>query len=209
MNFELELKKFPFIKIATEAAEEADTEVFIVGGFIRDIILERNRNEMDFLVVGDGEKYAKLFAEKLGVKNINIFRNFGTAHFKYGEFDLEFVGARKESYQRESRNPAVIAGTFEEDISRRDFTINTLAVSINKNDFGTLMDMYNGLNDIENKIIKTTLEPLSTFDDDPLRILRAFRFASQLNFKVDSSVFASANENEGKIKDCLSGKNHR
>lgn len=200
MNFELELKKFPFIKIATEAAEEADTEVFIVGGFIRDIILERNRNEMDFLVVGDGEKYAKLFAEKLGVKNINIFRNFGTAHFKYGEFDLEFVGARKESYQRESRNPAVIAGTFEEDISRRDFTINTLAVSINKNDFGTLMDMYNGLNDIENKIIKTTLEPLSTFDDDPLRILRAFRFASQLNFKVDSSVFASANEMRERLK---------
>ncbi len=194
MNFELELKKFPFIKLATDAAEESGVDVYIVGGFVRDIILNRERDEIDFLVVGDGEKYAKLFSEKLGIKNINIFRNFGTAHFRYGDFDFEFVGARKESYSRESRKPEVIAGTFEEDISRRDFTVNTLAVSISKKDFGTIVDRYNGLEDIERKILKTPLDPLTTFDDDPLRILRAFRFASQLNFKVDDSAFKASQE---------------
>ncbi len=200
MNFELELKKFPFIKIATEAAEEAGFDVFIVGGFVRDIILERERNEIDFLVVGDGEVYARLFADKLGIKNINIFRNFGTAHFKYGDFDFEFVGARKESYKRESRKPEVIAGTFEEDISRRDFTINTLAVSISRKDFASLIDKFNGLNDIENKIIKTPLNPLTTFEDDPLRILRAFRFASQLNFKIDETTLTAATEMRERLK---------
>ncbi|HSD63455.1 MAG TPA: CCA tRNA nucleotidyltransferase [Ignavibacteriaceae bacterium] len=194
MNFELELKKFPFIKVAADAAEECGFSVYIVGGFVRDIILNRDRDEIDYLVVGDGEKYAKLFSEKLGIKSINIYRNFGTAHFKYGDFDFEFVGARKESYKRDSRKPEVIAGTFEEDISRRDFTINTLAVSISRKDFGTIIDRYNGLDDIERKLIKTPLDPLTTFDDDPLRILRAFRFASQLNFQVDDSAFKAANE---------------
>ncbi len=194
MNFELELKKYPFIKIATNTAEESGVDVFIVGGFVRDLILKRQREEIDFLVVGDGESFAKLLAEKLGIISVNIFKNFGTAHFKYGDFDFEFVGARKESYKRSSRKPEVIAGTFEEDIARRDFTINTLAVSINKTDFGTLIDAYNGLKDIEQGIIKTPLDPFITFDDDPLRIMRAFRFASQLNFKIDNTVFKAARE---------------
>jgi putative nucleotidyltransferase with HDIG domain len=194
MNFELELKKYPFIKIAEETAEESGAKVFIVGGFVRDLILKRQREEIDFLVVGDGERYAKLFAEKLGITNINIFKNFGTAHFKYGDFDFEFVGARKESYRRSSRKPAVIAGSFQEDIARRDFTINTLAVSINKTDFGALVDEFNGMKDIEEKTIKTPIDPFITFDDDPLRIMRAFRFASQLNFKVDDNLFKAAGE---------------
>lgn len=197
MNFELELKKYPFIKIAEETAEESGAKVFIVGGFVRDLILKRQREEIDFLVVGDGERYAKLFAEKLGITNINIFKNFGTAHFKYGDFDFEFVGARKESYRRSSRKPAVIAGSFQEDIARRDFTINTLAVSINKTDFGALVDEFNGMKDIEKKTIKTPIDPFITFDDDPLRIMRAFRFASQLNFKVDDNLFKAAG-NSGK-----------
>ena len=193
-DFDSGLKKYPFIHYATETAEENDYDVYIVGGFIRDLILKREKNEIDFLVVGDGVQYARSLAKKLGIKKIDIFRNFGTAHIRYGDFDLEFVGARKESYRRESRKPEVIKGTFEEDISRRDFTINTLAVSISKKDFGTLIDEFNGFRDIKNRLIKTPLDPLKTFDDDPLRILRAFRFASQLKFRVDDSILQAAGE---------------
>lgn len=199
-DFESELKKYPFIKTAEETADEKNYEVFIVGGFVRDLILKRQRKEIDFLVMGNGEDYAKSFAEKLGIKKVDLFRNFGTAHFKYGDFDLEFVGARKESYRRESRKPEIIAGTFEEDISRRDFTINTLAVSVSRRDFGTLVDQFNGLQDIKNKIIRTPLDPLKTFDDDPLRILRAFRFASQLKFKVDELIMQAASEMRERLK---------
>ena len=198
-DFSLELKKYPFIKYATETSEEKGYAVFIVGGFIRDLILKREKNEIDFLVVGDGVAYAELIAKKLGIKKIDIFRNFGTAHIKYRDYDLEFVGARKESYRKESRKPEIIAGTFEEDISRRDFTINTLAVSISRKGFGTLVDEYNGLEDIKNRLIRTPLDPLKTFDDDPLRILRAFRFASQLEFRVDESIMQAA----GEMKDRL------
>ncbi len=199
-DFESELKKFPFIKIATETAEELEYDVFIVGGFIRDLILKRERDEIDFLVIGDGEKYAKAYAEKLGIKKVDIFRNFGTAHFTHGDFDLEFVGARKESYNRESRKPEVTSGTFDEDILRRDFTINTLAVSISKKDFGTLVDKFNGLDDIKKKVIRTPMDPLKTFDDDPLRIMRAFRFASQLKFKVDDLIVEAAGEMRERLK---------
>ena len=200
MNFDLELKKYSFTKSVTDTAEENNSEVFIVGGFVRDLVLKRTRNEIDFLIVGNGEEFAKALAENLKVKNISVFKNFGTAHFKYGDFDFEFVGARKESYKKESRNPEVIAGTFEEDISRRDFTINTLAVSVNKKDFGTLVDRFNGLEDIENKIIKTPLDPFTTFDDDPLRIMRAFRFASQLNFNVSGDVMKAAEEMRERLR---------
>jgi putative nucleotidyltransferase with HDIG domain len=199
-KFDLELKKYPFIKFATETSDETGYDTFIVGGFIRDIILKREHNEIDFLIVGNGEEFAKLFAGKLGLKKVSVFKNFGTAHFKYNDFDLEFVGARKESYKRESRKPVVIAGTFEEDISRRDFTINTLAVSISKKNFGTLIDKFNGLKDIEVKLIKTPLDPLRTFDDDPLRIMRAFRFASQLNFNVDEAVMKGAFEMKERLR---------
>ncbi len=199
-DFESELKRYPFIKIATETAEELGSDVFIVGGFVRDLILKRERDEIDFLVVGDGESYARAYAEKLGIKKVDIFRNFGTAHFRYGDFNLEFVGARRESYRKESRKPQVTAGTFEEDILRRDFTINTLAVSVSKKDFGTLVDKFNGLDDIKKKIIRTPTDPLITFDDDPLRIMRAFRFASQLKFKVDDKVMEAAREMRERLR---------
>lgn len=199
-DFESELKKFPFIKTAMETGEELENDVFIVGGFVRDLILKRERDEIDFLVIGDGETYAKAYAERLGIKKIDVFRNFGTAHFRFGDFDLEFVGARKESYNRGSRKPEVTTGTFDEDILRRDFTINTLAVSLNKKDYGTLIDRFNGLDDLKNKIIRTPVDPLKTFDDDPLRIMRAFRFASQLKFKVDEPEIDAAREMRERLK---------
>ncbi len=192
-NFNKELNKLKFLKDASVAADEMGFAVYIVGGYVRDLILGRDKKEIDFLVVGDGPGYASLLAGKLGIKNIAIYRNFGTAHFKLGEYNLEFVGARKESYNKESRNPQVESGSFEEDISRRDFTINTLAVSINPGNFGELIDTFNGLQDLENKIIRTPLDPEITFDDDPLRIMRGFRFASQLQFQVDDSINIAAN----------------
>ncbi len=193
MNFKEELSKYLFIPGGTETAENMKLKVFIIGGFVRDLILHRERNEIDFLIIGDGPKFASNYAESLGINKISIFKNFGTAHFRINDFDLEFVGARKESYNHQSRKPEVTTGTFDEDISRRDFTINTLAVSINKSDFGQLYDKFNGLNDINNRIIKTPIDPLITFDDDPLRILRAYRFASQLKFLVDDSINDAAN----------------
>jgi putative nucleotidyltransferase with HDIG domain len=200
MNFNKKLKEYPFLETASIVAESMGCEVYIVGGFVRDLILKREKNEIDFLVIVDGPGFASEFAKKLGISKISIFKNFGTAHFKHNDYDLEFVGARKESYSRESRKPDVEAGTFDDDIDRRDFTINTLAVSINKKSFGKLFDKFDGLADIENKIIKTPINPEITFDDDPLRILRAFRFAAQLNFKVDESILNAANKLRERLK---------
>lgn len=186
--FKDELEKLNFIQTASSIAEEMKVELYIVGGYIRDLILGRQRNEIDFLIIGNGPEYASKLAEALGAGQISIFKNFGTAHFRYHDYDLEFVGARKESYDKNSRKPEITSASFEEDISRRDFAINTLAVSLNKNSFGELIDNYNGVADIENRIIKTPIDALITFDDDPLRIMRAYRFASQLNFEVDESI---------------------
>lgn len=188
------INKYPFLEQALQTSAERNENIFIVGGFVRDIILGREKYEIDFLVTGNGTEFAKHYAAKLGINKISVFQNFGTAHFRYEDYDLEFVGARKESYRSSSRNPEVTAGSFEDDISRRDFTINTLAVSLNKKDFGTVVDMYEGLKDIELKIIRTPLDPLITFNDDPLRILRAFRFASQLGFEVTDEIIKAANE---------------
>jgi poly(A) polymerase len=200
MNFDLQLKYYSFLSAASETAGDLNTQIFIVGGFVRDIILDRQKSEIDFLVLGSGTEFAEKYAEKLGVKNITVFKNFGTAHFRYEGCDLEFVGARKESYNRDSRKPEVYAGSFLDDINRRDFTINTLALSLNKEDYGELIDTYHGLKDIENKLIKTPIDPLITFDDDPLRILRAFRFASQLNFRLDESIPIAANQLRERLK---------
>ena len=200
MKLNLDFKQFPFLLTAHKTAEEINQKVYIVGGFVRDKILGRERNEIDFLVVGDGIEFVKKFADKLKVKKISVFKNFGTAHFNYKGFDLEFVGARKESYKRSSRSPRVSRGTFEDDIKRRDFTVNTLAVSLNEEDFGEITDTFNGLKDIKEKIIKTPLDPLQTFDDDPLRILRAYRFASQLDFKVDKAIDDAAHQLRERLK---------
>ncbi len=189
-----------YFKDISQLGFEKNVQVFIVGGFVRDIILNRNKNEIDFLIVGDGVDFAETLAEKLGIKKVNIFKNFGTAHFNYNGIDFEFVGARKESYNKDSRNPIVEIGTFEDDINRRDFTINTLVVSLNKDNFGELIDTFNGYQDIQDKIIKTPLDPVETFNDDPLRILRAFRFASQLNFEVNKDVLEAAETMAPRLK---------
>lgn len=199
-NFSHELESLTFLKTFSQIASGSGTKVYIVGGFVRDMVMERERNELDFLVVGNGPKFASEAAKELGIGDITIFKNFGTAHFRFSNLNLEFVGARKESYDRNSRKPVVEDGTFEDDIKRRDFTINTLAVSINPEDFGNLIDICSGITDIENKIIRTPLDPLTTFDDDPLRILRAFRFASQLQFNVDNSVMNAARQMKERLK---------
>ena len=200
MNLKEKILEFRFIKTASEVADKMNVEAFIVGGVVRDIILERENNDIDILVIGSGPDYASKLADALGIKEVVIYKNFGTAHFVFDDLNIEIVGARKESYKRDSRKPKVDTGGFEDDIKRRDFTINTLAASLNKNSFGNLIDTFNGLKDLNARIIKTPVDPKITFDDDPLRILRAYRFASQLNFKVDPAVDEAASN----LKDRLS-----
>lgn len=200
INFAEIFKDNEIIQAATEIGSELKFQIFIVGGYIRDLLIDRAKDEIDFLVIGDSLLYARKLAERLGVENINLFKNFGTAHFHYNGMDLEFVGARKESYNRDSRKPIVENGTFEDDIQRRDFTINTLAVSINKENFGLLIDTFNGVADLDKKLIKTPLDPMVTFDDDPLRIMRAYRFASVLNFDVAEEINDAANKLRDRLK---------
>ncbi len=200
MDFKTKLNKYKFLKIASLLADKRNEELYLVGGFVRDFILKRDKNEMDFLVVGDGVNFAGQLANDLGIKEVTVYKNFGTAHFNYQGMALEFVGARKESYKRSSRNPKVEKGTLDDDLNRRDFTINSLAVSLNENTFGKLIDKFDGINDIERKLIRTPLEPEKTFDDDPLRIMRAFRFASQLNFQIHESIMKAASLMADRLK---------
>ncbi len=200
MNKDLEkiikekISSLKIIEVISKIAEQEKINVYAVGGFVRDIVLNRERNDLDILVIGSGTEFAKKVADILSIKNVSYYKNFGTAHFDFDGMNIEFVGARKESYDRNTRKPIVENGSFTDDIARRDFTINTLAVSLSKNNFGKLIDTYSGLNDIENKLIKTPLDPLKTFDDDPLRIMRAFRFASQLSFNINESIMTAANQ---------------
>lgn len=200
MNFSEKINHLKFLSVASQISKKMNVPLFIVGGFVRDLILDRPRNEIDFLVVGDGPSFASEFAKSLGIEQISIYRNFGTAHFRYQEINLEFVGSRVESYNKSSRNPIVTKGTFEDDINRRDFTINTLAISLNEENFGMLIDLFNGAEDIKNRLIKTPLDPEITFDDDPLRILRAFRFAAQLNFSVHPELKKVAEKYKERLK---------
>jgi poly(A) polymerase len=200
ISFKKQLENQELIQKVLEVSKNLSQDVYIVGGYVRDLILKRKRNDIDFLVIGEGPKFAKAVAKLLSVSKVSIFNNFGTAHFSYNDLDIEFVGARKESYDRKTRKPIVEDGTFLDDISRRDFTINTLAISLNQNNFGDLIDHFGGYDDIQNQLIKTPLDPYKTFDDDPLRIMRAFRFAAQLNFEVDNSIIDAARE----MKDRLS-----
>lgn len=177
-----------------EIADKFNFEVYAVGGYVRDRILGRERKEVDLLVIGDGPNFAKIVSEELGIKDITIYKNFGTALINYGNYKIEFVGSRRESYTKYSRKPKVEPGTFEDDIKRRDFTINTLAFSINKKNFGEIVDLFNGYEDIKNKIIKTPLEPSVTFSDDPLRIMRAIRFATQLGFQIEENTLKAIEE---------------
>ncbi|MDD2551118.1 MAG: HD domain-containing protein [Dysgonamonadaceae bacterium] len=197
INQRLDKKIF---KLLSEVADELNLETYLIGGFVRDIFLYRKSNDIDVVAVGSGIELAKAVAKKLG-KNIKvtIFKNFGTAQIKYKQYELEFVGARKESYLRDSRKPIVEDGTLEDDQNRRDFTINALALSLNKERYGQLIDPFNGLQDLQNLTIRTPLNPDITFSDDPLRMMRAIRFATQLGFDIFPDTFDAIIRNKDRI----------
>jgi poly(A) polymerase len=184
-------------KIISDSADELGLESFIVGGFVRDLILNRSvKKDIDIMCIGSGIDLAKAVQKKINSKvKINIFKRYGTAMINYGDYQVEFVGSRKESYSKDSRNPCVEPGSFMDDMLRRDFTINTLAIILNRNKFGELVDTFGGIQDLEKNIIITPSEPNKTFSDDPLRMLRAVRFACQLNFNIDEKTKKSIIEN--------------
>jgi poly(A) polymerase len=200
------LENLPFIATVSSIADKMGVEVYVVGGYVRDILLNREKKEVDLLVIGNGPEFAQKIAASLGIKNVSIFKNFGTAQFNYKDYVLEFVGARKESYSKESRNPRVTTGTFEDDISRRDFTINTLAVSLVKENFGEIIDTFSGLQDLNKKLIKTPLDPEITFSDDPLRMMRAIRFASELRFQVAPESIEASKKLKERLKTLPDGR---
>ncbi|MGB0888492.1 MAG: CCA tRNA nucleotidyltransferase [Vicingaceae bacterium] len=190
----------PIFSIIADAAAELNIDAYAIGGFVRDIILERPCKDIDVVAIGSGIKLAELVAKKIGNNTkVTVFRNFGTAMLIYKDYEVEFVGARKESYDRGSRKPIVEDGTLEDDQNRRDFTINALAISLNKENLGELLDPFNGIQDIENKTLRTPLNPDITYSDDPLRMMRAIRFATQLNFTINDESLASITKNKERI----------
>ncbi|MBD9178074.1 MAG: HD domain-containing protein [Odoribacter splanchnicus] len=181
--------KHPIFQILSDIAAEKGIEAYVIGGYVRDLLLHRPSKDIDIVVHGSGIELAEATAKRLGNLTVSVFKNFGTAMFRYKGMEIEFVGARKESYRSDSRKPVVEEGTIEDDQKRRDFTINALAISLNPADYGTLIDPFDGLQHLEDRLIKTPLEPGITFSDDPLRMMRAIRFASQLNFRIEAETF--------------------
>ena len=200
MNFSDDLILNPVFTTVSQAAHEQGLEAYIVGGFVRDLILNRPNKDIDFVCIGSGIEWASKVGEKLGNLPVSVFKNFGTAMIRHGGYELEFVGARKESYRQDSRKPMVEDGTLEEDQKRRDFTINALAISLNEHNFGELIDPFGGVDHLKQKMIRTPLDPNVTFSDDPLRMMRAIRFASQLNFDIDPDTFQSILDNQERLK---------
>lgn len=186
-------------RVVGSVADSLGLPCYVVGGYVRDLFLKRKSKDIDFVAVGSGIAVAEELGRETRRK-VSIFRSYGTAQIKWHGLELEFVGARKESYSRDSRNPVVSDGTLEEDIARRDFTINAMALRVNNEGFGDLVDNYNGLEDLHNKIIRTPLDPDITFSDDPLRMMRAIRFATQLNFNIDDETFRAIGRNAERIE---------
>ena len=199
MNFERHLNKKLFLTIQ-EASQNLGVQAFVIGGYVRDLLLKRLNKDIDIVTDGDGPALAQAVATLLGVKKVAVFANFGTAQFFYKGIDVEFVSARKESYRSNSRNPIVSKGSLEEDQMRRDFTVNALALSLQPLNFGELIDPFNGLADLENKILRTPLDPDITFSDDPLRMMRAVRFASQLGFSIDPTSYDALKRNASRLE---------
>ncbi|WP_026944919.1 CCA tRNA nucleotidyltransferase [Algoriphagus marincola] len=201
MNFKEKLDQNSIFKIVGEAGQRLGLPTYVVGGYVRDLLLERENKDIDFTCVGSGIALAKEVSKALGKDvPVSIFKNFGTAMINWGDYELEFVGARKESYRSESRKPIVEDGTLMEDLERRDFTINAMAISLNQEDFGELLDPFNGQKDLKRKNIQTPLEPNVTFSDDPLRMMRAVRFAAQLNFDIEADTFFAIQDNAARLK---------
>ena len=201
MNYKEALNNKIF-EVISEASQELNVESYVIGGFVRDLLLNRNsKKDIDVVAVGSGIELALKVSDLLPKKpKVQVFKTYGTAMLRFEDTEIEFVGARKESYNLDSRNPIVEDGTLEDDQNRRDFTINALALSLNANNFGTLSDPFNGISDLENKIIKTPLDPDITFSDDPLRMLRGIRFATQLGFEIDQNSLDSITKNAERIK---------
>ncbi len=200
MNLAEDLNKEPVLRRIGEIADSMGREVYVVGGYVRDIFLQRPVNDIDFVTVGSGISLAKEVSEALGRgDHLTVYANYGTAQIKYRNLELEFVGARRESYHRESRNPIVEDGTLEDDQNRRDFTINAMAICLNAERYGELVDPFGGIADLHKGIIRTPLDPDITFSDDPLRMMRAIRFATQLNFEIYPETFEAIRRNRERI----------
>jgi len=191
--------KHPIFKTISAAAAELGLKSYVVGGYVRDLLLERASNDIDIVCLGNGIELAQRVGEKLHDTKVTVFKNFGTAMLKYKEWEIEFVGARKESYRQNSRKPIVETGSLEDDQNRRDFTINSMSISLNKGDYGALIDPFNGKKDMEDRIIRTPLDPSKTYSDDPLRMMRAIRFACQLQFKVELHSFEAIKSEKKRI----------
>ena len=192
--------KNPIFHLISETADVMNMPCYIIGGYVRDIFLKRESKDIDIVTLGSGIELATALTEKLGKKAyLSVFKNFGTAQVKYKNLEVEFVGARKESYNRDSRKPIVENGTLTDDQNRRDFTINALAICLNQSHFGELTDPFGGINDLKDKIIRTPLDPDITFSDDPLRMMRAIRFATQLGFAIENNTFQAISRNKERI----------
>ena len=187
-------------KTIGKVADDSNIQCYLIGGFVRDLLLQRSTTDIDVVCLGNGIDLAKQVAEELGVKKVSYFKNFGTAMLSYQDTEIEFVGARKESYRYDSRKPIVENGTLQDDLNRRDFTINALSIRLNKAHFGDLYDPFNGIEDLKNKCIKTPLAPAQTYSDDPLRMLRAIRFATQLKFKIEPDSFQAITDNKDRLE---------
>jgi len=201
MIIKREIIDHPLFKIIGECSDALNMETFVIGGWVRDYFLKRNSKEKEFDIVcdQDGIVLAKEVAKKLNIQNISVYKNFGTAALYYNDIKIEFNGARKESYQKLSRNPKVKKGSIEDDQKRRDFTINAMSVRLNKKGYGEFIDPFKGMDDIQNKVIQTPLDPLKTYDDDPLRMMRAIRFASTLQFTISKSSFEAIKKKKERL----------